>query len=98
MPSAVAAASRASLLHNSLCTPDDDAGQIPATCRRAFGPVLTGPKLDFQTIVRAIHRCQLYRAGRRGQAEGRAPSPAQGAEELVPGSDSVAMVPAPTVR
>jgi len=29
-----------------LYTPGDYSGQIPATCRRAFDPVLAGPELD----------------------------------------------------
>ena len=32
-------------------TPDDDAGQISATCRRAFGLVLARPKLDLHCLT-----------------------------------------------
>jgi len=39
--------------------PDDDAGQIPATWLRAFGPVLAGPWLDLD----GTHRCDSIAQG-----------------------------------
>jgi len=77
---------------------DNDAGQIPATCRRASDPVLAGPKLDFQTVVRATHRRRLYRAGRLGQTEGQISSGWSGVGPMVSSRRSTHMTGRRPVR